>query len=120
MDVLGTGADPVGRLAYRRQARHHDRGHAAAAGVVHAAAEILRADVHVHQYELGPAGHHGVAVGGAQGGHFVGADNHARRGFARCPKAGKGFDEGGMVAAQVGEDAVDPQLCAQADQPLGG
>lgn len=63
----------------------------------------------MHQYELGAARQHGVAVGRAQRGHLVRADDDPRSRLARFAQARQRFDEGRMVAAQVGEDVFDAE-----------
>ena len=109
VDELGARAHTLAAHRYRGKTGDDDRRHPAACCVVDAAAQVLRAHVHVHQHHLRLAGFHGVAVCGAEGGHLVRADDDLRHFSAVHIDVRKGLDERRVVTAQVAEDVVHAQ-----------
>lgn len=73
--------------------------------------EALSPDVYVYDHALGFVGQASVAVGHGQGDHFVGAGDYAGKlGFLLILAFDYGFDDGGVVAAEVDKDVSYPGL----------
>ena len=93
-----------------RQPRNNDHWNASSCGVVHTAAQVLCANVHMDQDHLRFARDHGVTMSSAQGGHFVGADDDGWAVLALGMQGCKGFNERRVIAAQIGENVFNAQL----------
>ena len=94
-------------------------GHVGPGRVHNAADGVGRARHGMNHDDLRLPGNHGVAMGHANGGDFVGyRDGTGQRLFLAQP-LGIGFDDGREVGAAVAEEIVDSAGCQQLEVGLG-
>ena len=119
VDELVAPAPDPGVFGDRGQTRDHDRRYASARRVVDAAPKVLSPHVDVDQHQLRLPRDHRVTVSRAERRHFMRAhDDFGHAGPVRFQVC-EGFDERGMVAAQIREDVIGAEFSRESQQALG-
>lgn len=88
---------------------------------MHGGTEPLRADIHVDDDALGLAGQSSVAVRHGEGDHFVGTCYDAGECVFLLDLAFRdGFDDAGVVGAEVDEDVSDAEFYQAFEEGVAG
>ncbi len=120
MDELIAAAFRFPFLGGRRGSGKDQNRHAALGRVVDRPAHRLRSAFNVHDHGLRFPGNLGKAVRGRKRDHLVGTGDDLGKTAAAFGLRRNRLDEGGVVAAEIGKDVLDPGFAQGIEQGSTG
>ncbi len=116
MNELVAAAPQLAFLGRGRCAGKNKDGHAAFGGIVNGAAERLGATFDMHHDGLRPSRDLGEAVSGSESHHLVRTGDDLRIAAVAGRLRSQRLDEGGVIAAEVGEYVLDSGFAHRLEQ----